>query len=324
VVSQGLPTITPAPERRWILALSGGGYRGLFTAQFLARLEAELGRPLHTVFDLMAGTSIGSILALGLARGLPAQELVEFFRREGEGIFPKATLWRRARQLFRSKYSAAALTGALETAFVRSSFATLNTQVIVPAVGLTDSGPVIFRSRNGALPASIESLHDAALASSAAPTYFPPHTIGEQHYVDGGLIANSPDALALIEATAVLGWPLRTLHLLSVGTTAIETGLPYQPHTARWGILRWGWKLRLLEQLMAAQAKLSRQSARTSLGSRFVHVDAIRGEAQDRMIALDRASEIATNTLFALADTAWQRFREHEGAALESLKLRRR
>ncbi len=136
-------------------------------------------------------------------------------------------------------------------------------------LGLTDSGPVIFRSRNGALPASPESLHDAALASSAAPTIFPPHTIGDQHFVDGGLIANSPDALALTEAKAVLGWPLRTLHLLSVGTTAIETGLPYQPHTARWGILRWGWKLTLLDQLMAAQAKLSRQSARTSLGSRF-------------------------------------------------------
>ncbi len=319
-----MPPLGPAPERRWILALSGGGYRGLFTAQFLARLETELGRPLYSVFDLMAGTSIGSILALGLARGLPAQDMVEFFKREGPAIFPQSTLWRRARQVWRSKYSAVALTTALETAFARSSFATLHTQVIVPAVRLTDSGPVLFRSTNGALAASPESLHDAALASSAAPTYFPPHPIGDQHYVDGGLIANSPDALALIEATAVLGWPLRTLHLLSVGTTAIETGLPYQAHPARWGIARWGWKLMLLEQMMAAQAKLSHQSARTSLGSRFVRIDAIRGEAHDRILGLDRASPTATHTLLAMADTAWQHFRDTEAATLESLKLRRR
>jgi uncharacterized protein len=114
VVTKGLPEIAAAPERRWVLALSGGGYRGLFTAQVLQRLEAELQRPLHEVFDLIAGTSIGSILALALASGLPAAQLVEFFRREGAAIFPPLSLWQRVRVLFRSKYSSAALRSCLQ------------------------------------------------------------------------------------------------------------------------------------------------------------------------------------------------------------------
>ena len=323
-MSELLPRLATAPQRRWILALSGGGYRGLFTAQFLARLEEEIGRPLHSVFDLIAGTSIGSILALGLGKGVPASELVDFFTREGTSIFPAATLLRSARRLLRAKYSSQALSDALETALVRATFESLKTHVIVPAVNLTDSGPVVFRTRNGALPASTVPLHDAALASSAAPTYFPPHLIGTQPYVDGGLIANSPDSLAVVEATAVLGWRLDSLHLLSVGTTFVESGLAAIPKPEKWGFLRWGWSLQLLEQMMTAQAKLSRDTARLSLGSRFVGIDAVRGASQDRVIALDCATAAATQTLINMANVAWERTREKDSQALQALKLHRR
>lgn len=307
-----------------MLALSGGGYRGLFTAQFLARLETDLGRPLHTVFDLIAGTSIGSILALGLAGGMGAAHLVEFFERNGPSIFPPRPLWQRPLALLQPKYSAHALAAALRSALAASTFESLKTHVIVPAVGLTDSAPAMFRSRNGAFAASAERLSDAALASSAAPTYFPPHRIGSQYYVDGGLIANSPDAVALVEATAVLGWRLESIHLLSVGTTAVETGLPPPADVNRWGWLRWAWKRTLLEQMMAAQAKLARQSAQLSLGRRFLAVDAVRAELQDRAVALDRATPLATKTLLSLADAAWDKMTSAEPAVLEALKRHRR
>ena len=323
-MSDLLPRLPTAPQRRWILALSGGGYRGLFTAQFLARLEQEIGRPLHSVFDLIAGTSIGSILALGLAKGVPASELVDFFTREGPSIFPAPTLLQSVRRLLRAKYSSQALSDALETALVRATFDSLETRVIVPAVNLTDSGPAVFRTRNGAQPASTVPLHDAALASSAAPTYFPPHLIGTQPYVDGGLIANSPDSLALFEATAVLGWRLDSLHLLSVGTTHVESGLSSLSKPANWGLLRWGWNLQLLEQMMTAQAKLSRDTARLSLGSRYIGIDAVRGASQDRVIALDLATTAATQTLMNMADVAWERAREKDAQALQAMKLHRR
>jgi uncharacterized protein len=324
VVSKELPSPPAAPQRRWVLALSGGGYRGLFTAQFLARLEGHIGRPLHTAFDLIAGTSIGSILALGLASAIPAAALVEFFERHGASIFPPRPLWQRPLALMQPKYSAQALADALRSTLERSTFDNLKTHVIVPAVSLTDSGPVMFRSRNGALDAATESLADAALASSAAPTYFPPHRIGTQYYVDGGLIANSPDAVAIVEATAVLRWRLESIHLLSVGSTAVETGLRPPANVQRWGWLRWAWKRTLLEQMMAAQAKLSRQSAQWSLGARFLAVDAMRAESQDRVVALDRATRLARKTLMSLADTAWNKVSTAEPGVLQALKLHRR
>jgi predicted acylesterase/phospholipase RssA len=320
----GLPKPPLPLQRRWILSLSGGGYRGLFTAQYLARLEQEIGRPLYTAFDLIAGTSIGSILALGLASGIPAADLVRFFDTKGKAIFPPRPIWQRPQALFRPKFSSTDLARALQRAFKDSTFSNLKSHVVVPAVSLVDSAPVVFRSRNGPLPASKESLKDAALASSAAPTYFPPHVIGTQHYVDGGLIANSPDAFAVVEATAVLGWRLDSVSLLSVGTTAVETGLPALQNRMRWGALRWGWKLTLLEQMMTAQAKLSRESARMSLGSRFLSVDAIRANAQDKVIALDRATIEATNTLKSLALGAWERMKNEHPAVLEAIKLHHR
>jgi predicted acylesterase/phospholipase RssA len=311
--------MAPAPERRWLLALSGGGYRGLFTAQILARLEAEVG-PLHKIFDLIAGTSIGSILALGLARGMPALELVEFFKTHGSAIFPELTPWQRLRNLWRSKYPANALASCLAGVFQSEDFATLKTRVIIPAVDLTDSGPALFRTKSGSQPASSAMLRDAALASAAAPTYFPPHSIGARQFADGGLIANSPDSVAMSEATAALGWPLTSIHLLSIGTTEIPSGLAWQAYPGNWGIVRWAWALRLINQMMAAQAKLARESAQLTLGRRYFAIDSIRSPDQNRVVGLDRASSNATQTLIGMADAAWDETRSREAAMIEALK----
>jgi patatin-like phospholipase/acyl hydrolase len=173
------------------------------------------------------------------------------------------------------------------------------------------------------MPASEISVSDAALASSAAPTYFQPHTVGQQHYVDGGLIANSPDSLAINEATAVLGWPVGTVHLLSVGTTYVEVGVAFKPKLAHWGIARWGYRLTLLEQMMSAQAKLSRDMAQRTLSGRFYQIDAMRSEDQNQSIALDRASPIATSTLLAMAQNSWHTTRGSAAGRtmLQSLSL---
>ncbi|WP_457833194.1 patatin-like phospholipase family protein, partial [Staphylococcus aureus] len=74
-------------KRFQILALSGGGYRGLFTAKVLADLEQEIGGPIAAKFDLIAGTSIGGILALAVAMEVPAEQMVSLFEKHGEKIF---------------------------------------------------------------------------------------------------------------------------------------------------------------------------------------------------------------------------------------------
>lgn len=88
-----MPSINNSPCFR-ILALSGGGYRGLYTAELLKRIEADNnGEPLARRFDLIAGTSIGGILALALACEIPASKLVELFETHGPTIFRRRSAW---------------------------------------------------------------------------------------------------------------------------------------------------------------------------------------------------------------------------------------
>ncbi len=68
----------------YILAIDGGGFRGIFAAHILARMEEEWGIDWHKQFDMFAGTSTGSILAAGLVCGLPASELVGFYKTHGK------------------------------------------------------------------------------------------------------------------------------------------------------------------------------------------------------------------------------------------------
>lgn len=309
-------------SRRWLLSLAGGGYRGLFTARFLERLEAALGGPCAGAFDIIAGTSIGSIAAIALARRIQAAQIVAFFERHGPAIFPARSGLAGLRMLVRPKYTTDALRAALRETFGSGGFADLHTRVVVPAVSLADSSAAVFRTHNGRFAASDLSLVDAALASAAAPVFFPPHSIGTRQYVDGGLIANAPDHLVTVEATAGLGWDSGDLTLLSVGTTAAASGLAYSTGDLRWSAAGWVWRKKLVDQMMAAQADLSHRLARDVLGDRYLHVDVQRGPEQDAIVGLDRVTPEATATLKALADAAWDRFSNGNRVVIDRLARR--
>src|SRR5688572_1380591 len=92
-------------ERRFqVLALDGGGLKGLFSAAILAGIEADLGHPVEEHFDLVAGTSTGGVIALGLGVGVRPSEIVEFYAKEGPGIFRDRMRLRSAAHLLTSKY----------------------------------------------------------------------------------------------------------------------------------------------------------------------------------------------------------------------------
>src|SRR5258707_15736584 len=80
----------PAPPPFQILCISGGGYRGLYTAALLEELEKRAGKPLAQVFDLIAGTSIGGVLGIGLAAQIPAATFRKTFEENGATNFPRA------------------------------------------------------------------------------------------------------------------------------------------------------------------------------------------------------------------------------------------
>jgi len=208
-----------------VLALDGGGVRGACTAAFLTRLEEGLDAPLARYFDLICGTSTGGILALGLATERPAADLLDLYRTRADALFRRRYPWlpKKAAMAIDSLYRSDDLHAELRA--VLGDETTLGdavTRVCVPAVNVTTGRATVFKTRH---MADLERDHKlrmwrVAAATAAAPVYFDPVEIpGCGHYVDGGLWANTPATVGILEALR-LGHDLRDVELLSVGTGA--------------------------------------------------------------------------------------------------------
>lgn len=217
------------PARR-ILCIDGGGILGTFPAAFLAGLEQHLqGCPIGSYFDLIAGTSTGGIIAIGLAMGLRASELLALYEQRGPEIFGqgrgRAADWifdklRLGRWLIMNKHDAAPLRAVLEGALGGRRIGDAKTRLLIPAWNPIARTVYIYKTAHHArLRNDYKSLAvDAALATAAAPTYFHHHVTQDSVGLsDGGTWANNPTALAVVEAITMLGWPRKSLHVLSLG-----------------------------------------------------------------------------------------------------------
>jgi uncharacterized protein len=283
-----------------VLALTGGGYRGLYTAHVLAELERFAGRPLGQCFDLIAGTSIGGILALALAFEIPMVKVVDEFHQRASSIFRRRGLlagWTHA------KYSQAGLRQAIEAIF--SSDATLEMAqhaVIVPALNLTHGEPQVFKTKHN------ETYHrdyryrvtDIALATSAAPVFFPIAELDNQLFADGGLFANAPDLAALHEAEKFLSTDPATICMLSIGTTTSKYAIAHD-RDRDFGAFQWMRGARLLDVMLSAQRQLSVQIVRHRLADRYIEIDNQPAAEIWATLGLDRGDNIAHATLRGLA-----------------------
>ncbi len=169
----------------YILALNGRGARGVYSAQVLAELEDRLGAPVRDCFDLIVGTSTGSIIAGAAATGIPMEEVVELFEKCALRIFPRKPLHF---GLFRSRYSQKPLEEILRERLPDTTLGEVSTPLMVTGSDISTGGVQVFKSRyladlnfpyvrDGDTP-----LIKTILASSAAPTYFDPVQ------VDGSLL----------------------------------------------------------------------------------------------------------------------------------------
>jgi patatin-like phospholipase/acyl hydrolase len=299
-----------------ILSLSGGGYLGLYTICVLADLEERIGAPLATRFDLIAGTSVGGIIAVGIANEVPADAIKAAFERNGTSIFsarqaPTTAIGKLA-DVFRSLLSPKYDPGPLRSTIVDIIGA--NTQIgdlrhpcIIPTVCLTKGGPQIFKtdhhpdfSRDHRLKAV-----DVALATSAAPSYFPIAEIDDGLYADGGLYANSPDLIALHEAEHFFGVPVDDIRLLSIGTTTSKFSFAHASGT-RFGLLKWTMGQRLVQAILSSQQQLVDNVARQRLGTRYVRLDIEQSREQEQSLSLDAANAEAQKTIRAMASVTIQ------------------
>ena len=158
---------------RRILTIDGGGIKGVFPAAFLTTLEQRLACPVADYFDLIAGTSTGGIIAIGLGLGLGAEEVLALYKDHGERIFPRRRLLRLL-SLVRAKYDYQPLREALVTAFGDRRLGESRNRLLIPSLNLAAERVHIYKTSHHA-----KLVHDyklpaveVALATVAAPTYF--------------------------------------------------------------------------------------------------------------------------------------------------------
>ncbi|MFC7962811.1 patatin-like phospholipase family protein [Rhodococcoides kroppenstedtii] len=165
------------PDRFQVLALDGGGAKALFTAHVLARLEQDLDIRIVDSFDLIAGTSAGGIVALALGAGLTPSEIVGHYEELVGAVFPSARrrLWRRPRQLTAPIYRADVLRTSLTAVLGNRSLGDSIKRLVIPAWDVQRGAVHIFKTPHHARLARDWriSMVDIAMATSAAPLYFP-------------------------------------------------------------------------------------------------------------------------------------------------------
>jgi patatin-like phospholipase/acyl hydrolase len=224
-----------------VLAIDGGGIRGLIPALVLAELERRAGRRVYELFDLIAGTSTGGILACALCapNPLPAEEVAAIYEEEGPAIFDRS-VWQRFRSaegLLDEKYEAGALDRALERFLAGKRLADTVPELIVPTYDMSEPGPFFFKTRNAReRPADDVPLTVVARATSAAPTYFEPLPVAARVLVDGGVFAVNPAMSAFAEVLRF--HPSADVVLLSLGTGQRTRSRRFAD-VDDWGLVEW-------------------------------------------------------------------------------------
>jgi patatin-like phospholipase/acyl hydrolase len=235
-----------------VLAIDGGGIRGVIPATVLAEIETRTGSHISELFDLVAGTSTGGILALGLVKpanggGRPdfaASDLAALYEKEGTRIFSRS-LWHRVRaldNLVDERYEAAGIESVLQQYFGEAKLSEALTETLVTSYELQTRTPWFF-ARHKALESPADNdfpMRFVARATSAAPTYFEPEEVTSitPHggLVDGGVYANNPAMCAYVEARKLHG-DVEVL-LVSLGTGEHTRPIAYA-EAKGWGLAQW-------------------------------------------------------------------------------------
>jgi len=216
-----------------IISFDGGGIRGVISIAIIKKLT-DIYPDLLKNIDLFVGTSTGAIIALGLAMGLEPKEILNLYIEKGEFIFSKRYI-----EFFRPKYDNTHLYEVLSDIFHHRRLIDLKAYVIVPSFKLRggegDSWRPIFFNNFSNSETKYYHILDVAMASSAAPVYFPSY----RNYVDGSIVAINPSISALVIALDEKGGNqrLKDISLLSIGTGFNQIAI--KEDTKKWGLLEW-------------------------------------------------------------------------------------
>jgi len=274
-------------KRFQILSLDGGGLKGIFSAALLAHIEEDCQTKIIDHFDLIAGTSTGGIVALGLAMGLSPREIVSFYVAKGPKIFANNP-FSVAKQCVRNKYNPLQLELALKECFGEKKLADSLKRIVIPSYNIGEDDVYLFKTphhqrlrRDYKVP-----VWKVAMATSAAPTYLPAFKgLDHVRLVDGGVWANNPVMVAISEAISMLDVKMDEIYVMSVGTTYEVKGRSSKLDNG--GFLQ--WKKDAVEVIMRAQSIGTLNQAQHLLGKE--HISRLDPKVPDGLFALDKLSE---------------------------------
>lgn len=261
-----------------VLSIDGGGIKGVIPALVLAEIEARTGNSIAKDIDLLAGTSTGGIIALGLSKdsgdGRPqytAQDLADWYINHGKEFFPHS-MWRTVSSvggLFDEEYCAKGLEKFLAGKFEQSTLGQSLKPTFVTTYDIHYRRPFFFKSwqQNSAdVP-----MHQAARATSAAPTYYEPAQVdvngSTRSLVDGGVFINNPALSAYLEAKKL--YPEDDIKILSLGTGEQNPPIPYQS-AKDWG--KAGWLNPLISCIFDGTSDVSNYQLKTLIGDSFIRL----------------------------------------------------
>jgi hypothetical protein len=208
---------------RHVLAIDGGGVRGVLPASFLATVEEQIDGNVVDYFDLIVGTSTGGIIALGLGAGLSPAEIRDFYLERGARIFSGISWLRKARHVATAKYDQQQLRTELNEILGERKLGESRTRLVIPSMDVNSGKVHLWKTAHNErfVQDYTARMVDVAMATSAAPTYFQAFlTDAGVPLIDGGVFANNPAGLAAVEAVGVLGWPRDEVAILSLGCGA--------------------------------------------------------------------------------------------------------
>ncbi len=224
-----------------ILAIHGGGIRGIIPAVILAWLEKHAGKPIAETFDLVAGTSTGEILGAALSIGYTTQDIIGMYENEGEQIFPQS-VWRKLHTIggaAEEKYPSNGIEAVLQKYFGTHKLSDAETNLVVPTYDIERRCPVFFKSYKEKFKNVL--MWQVARAASAAPTFFEPYKLEMPNgdyfsLIDGGMYANNPAMCGYVEALAEFD----TTDYLVVSLGTGSATLPILHEEAQdWGLVGW-------------------------------------------------------------------------------------
>ena len=239
-----------------ILCIDGGGIRGIIPAVILAEIERRTGRRIHQLFDLIAGTSTGGILALALVKPgkrrqpeYTAEDVIKLYETQGQHIFSRSLLHRVVSLdgLANKKYQSGPVETVFEEFFGDVMLSRALCKVMVTSYDIQSRNAFFFRSYRAKKKEFDYLMRNVARATSAAPTYFEPELIKKTKkayaLIDGGVFANNPSMCAMVDAMREFKKVLNEIVMVSLGTGK-ETTRPLEFNRVKnWGVVSWAQPL---------------------------------------------------------------------------------